>query len=57
MEMVLQTTGQQAIDATNSKALERATDDAQIKSSPPLGDRPLITLAAGQNMNNAMLPT
>jgi pimeloyl-ACP methyl ester carboxylesterase len=54
MEMALFTTGQRGRDATLAEALERATDDAQLHAAPSLGDRPLIVLASGQNME--MLP-
>ena len=57
LEIALVTTGQRAIDATIAESLARATDDDQLQAAPSLGDRPLLVLAAGQNMSNAMLPT
>ncbi|MEO8287099.1 MAG: alpha/beta hydrolase [Chloroflexota bacterium] len=56
-EIALLTTGQRAIEATTAESLERATDDVQLQAAPSIGDRPLIVLAAGQNMHNTMLPT
>ena len=57
LEMALLTTGQRAIAATLAESRERATDDGELQAAPSLGDRPLIVLAAGQNMSNPMLPT
>jgi pimeloyl-ACP methyl ester carboxylesterase len=48
--MALLTTGEPALAASAAEALERATDDAQLETAPSLGDRPLLVLAAGQNM-------
>jgi pimeloyl-ACP methyl ester carboxylesterase len=56
MEIALLKTGQRAIEATSAEALERASDDGQLQAAPSLGDRPLIVLAAGQNMSNPQLP-
>lgn len=50
MAVGLVTTGQPALAASAAEALERATDDAQLAAAPSLGDRPLIVLAAEQNM-------
>jgi hypothetical protein len=47
--MLLQTS-QRSVDATTAEGLERAADDVQLQAAPSLGDRPLIVLAAGQNM-------
>ena len=47
--MLLQTS-QRAVDAQNAEGLERAADDGALQAAPSLGDRPLIVLAAGQNM-------
>ena len=49
-EGMLLTTSQRGVDATTAEGLERAADDAQLQAAPSLGDRPLIVLAAGQNM-------
>jgi pimeloyl-ACP methyl ester carboxylesterase len=49
-EGVLLTTSQRAVDAQTAEGLERAADDALLQAAPSLGDRPLIVLAAGQNM-------
>lgn len=49
-EGMLLTTSPRAVDAQTAEALERATDDAQLQSAPSLGNRPLIVLAAGQNV-------
>jgi pimeloyl-ACP methyl ester carboxylesterase len=49
-EGVLLTTSQRGVDATTAEGLQRATDDAQLEAAPSLGDRPLIVLAAEQNM-------
>lgn len=57
LEIALLTTGPRAIEATIAESLQRATDDGQLQAAPSLGDRPLIVLAAGQNMSNSMLPT
>jgi pimeloyl-ACP methyl ester carboxylesterase len=43
-------TNQRALQATSAEARERATDDAQLQAAPSLGDRPLLVLAAEQNM-------
>jgi pimeloyl-ACP methyl ester carboxylesterase len=47
--MLLQTS-QRGVDAQTAEGLERAADDALLQAAPSLGDRPLIVLAAGQNM-------
>jgi pimeloyl-ACP methyl ester carboxylesterase len=47
--MLLQTS-QRSVDAQTAEGLERAVDDVQLQAAPSLGDRPLIVLAAGQNM-------
>lgn len=49
-EGMLLTTAQRSVDATTAEGLERAADDAQLEAAPSLGDRPLIVLAAEQNM-------
>jgi pimeloyl-ACP methyl ester carboxylesterase len=49
-EGVLLTTSQRGVDATTDEGLERAANDAQLEAAPSLGDRPLIVLAAEQNM-------
>jgi pimeloyl-ACP methyl ester carboxylesterase len=49
-EGMLLTTSQRGVDAQTAEGLERAADDAQLQAAPSLGDRPLIVLAAGQNM-------
>ena len=49
-EGMLLTTSPRAVDAQTAEALERAADDAQLQAAPSLGDRPLIVLAAEQNM-------
>ena len=49
-EGMLLTTSQRGVDATTAEGLERAADDAQLQAAPALGDRPLIVLAAEQNM-------
>lgn len=49
-EGMLLTTSQRSVDAQTAEGLERASDDAQLQAAPSLGDRPLIVLAAGQNM-------
>jgi pimeloyl-ACP methyl ester carboxylesterase len=49
-EGMLLTTSQRGVDAQTAEALERAADDAELQAAPSLGDRPLIVLAAGQNM-------
>jgi len=49
-EGMLLTTAQRSVDATTAEGLERAADDAQLQAAPALGDRPLIVLAAEQNM-------
>jgi pimeloyl-ACP methyl ester carboxylesterase len=51
MAMVLFTTGQQDINTTRAEGLQRAADDAQLHASS-LGERPLIVLASGQNMEH-----
>lgn len=50
VEMALLTSGRQALATTTAEGLHRAADDAQLGAAPSLGDRPLIVLAAGQNM-------
>jgi pimeloyl-ACP methyl ester carboxylesterase len=47
--MLLQTS-QRGVDAQTAEGLERAADDAELQAAPSLGDRPLIVLAAGQNV-------
>jgi pimeloyl-ACP methyl ester carboxylesterase len=47
--MLLQTS-RQGIDAQTAEGLERAADDAELLAAPSLGDRPLVVLAAEQNM-------
>src|SRR5829696_3823744 len=49
-EGVLLTTSQRAVDAQTAEGLERAADDTLLQAAPALGDRPLIVVAAGQNM-------
>jgi pimeloyl-ACP methyl ester carboxylesterase len=49
-EMALLSTTQQSRDTVIAEALGRAKDDAQLEAAPSLGDRPLIVLAAEQNM-------
>jgi pimeloyl-ACP methyl ester carboxylesterase len=49
-EMALLSTTQQSRDTVIAEAQGRAVDDAQLKAAPSLGDRPLIVLAAEQNM-------
>jgi pimeloyl-ACP methyl ester carboxylesterase len=49
-EGILLTTAQRSVDATTAEGLERAADDAQLQAAPSLGNRPLIVLAAEQNM-------
>ena len=49
-EMALLSTTQQSHDTVIAEALERAADDAQLQAAPSLGNRPLIVLAAEQNM-------
>ena len=49
-EGMLLTTSQRGVDAQTAEGLERAADDALLQAAPALGDRPLIVLAAGQNM-------
>ena len=49
-EGVLLTTSRRGVDAQTAEGLERAADDALLQAAPALGDRPLIVLAAGQNM-------
>ena len=49
-EGMLFQTSQRAVDAQTAEGLERATDDAELQAAPALGDRPLIVLAAEQNM-------
>lgn len=50
MAVALVTTGEPALAASAAEARERATDDAQLAAAPSLGDRPLLVLAAEQNM-------
>ncbi|HET9221612.1 MAG TPA: alpha/beta hydrolase, partial [Roseiflexaceae bacterium] len=49
-EGMLLKTSQRGVDAQTAEGLERAADDAQLQAAPSLGDRPLLVLAAGQNM-------
>lgn len=39
-----------SLDAGAAEARERAADDAQLAAAPALGDRPLLVLAADENM-------
>jgi pimeloyl-ACP methyl ester carboxylesterase len=57
LEIALLTTGRRATETTTAESLDRASDDSRLQAAPSLGDRPLIVLAAGQNMSNAALPT
>ena len=50
--MALLASQPQAIAATTSEGIERATDDAALESAPGLGDRPLIVLAAEESMTH-----
>lgn len=50
--LALFTTGQRGLAAGAAEALQRATDDAQLAAAPSLGNRPLIVLAAEQNMTS-----
>ncbi len=43
-------TGQRGLETSAAEALERATDDAQLRGASSLGDRPLIVLASEVNM-------
>lgn len=43
-------TGQRGLDTNAAEGLERATDDAQLRAAPSLGDLPLIVLASEVNM-------
>jgi pimeloyl-ACP methyl ester carboxylesterase len=52
MEIALFASSQRGLDATLAEALERATDDGQLQAAPPLGDLPLIVLAAGESMEH-----
>jgi pimeloyl-ACP methyl ester carboxylesterase len=49
-EGMLWRTSRQGVDTTTAEGLERATDDTLLQAAPSLGDRPLIVLAAEQNM-------
>ena len=49
-EMALLNTAQPSRDTTVAEAVGRAADDAQLQAASSLGDRPLIVLAAEQNM-------
>ncbi len=49
-EGMLLATSQRGVAATTAEGLERAADDVRLQAAPSLGDRPLIVLAAGQNM-------
>jgi pimeloyl-ACP methyl ester carboxylesterase len=49
-EGMLLTTSQRAVDAQTAEGLERAADDGALQAAASLGDRPLIVLAAEQNM-------
>jgi len=49
-EMALLSTTQQSRDTVIAEAQGRAADDAQLEAAPSLGNRPLIVLAAEQNM-------
>jgi pimeloyl-ACP methyl ester carboxylesterase len=48
--MALFASGQRGRDTTIAEALQRAADDSKLQAAPALGERPLIVLAAGQNM-------
>ncbi len=50
LAMALFATGQRDLQTTAAEGQQRAADDAQLQAAPALGDRPLIVLAAGQNM-------
>jgi pimeloyl-ACP methyl ester carboxylesterase len=50
LAMALFTTGQRGIATTAAEGQQRAADDRQLQAAPSLGARPLIVLAAGQNM-------
>jgi pimeloyl-ACP methyl ester carboxylesterase len=52
LEMAFFASGERALDATAAEALERATDDGQLRAAPGLGDLPLIVLAAGESMEH-----
>jgi pimeloyl-ACP methyl ester carboxylesterase len=43
-------TSQRAVDTQTAEGLERSADDAELQAAPSLADRPLIVLAAGQNV-------
>jgi pimeloyl-ACP methyl ester carboxylesterase len=49
-ELALLATGQPGLDATAAESLAMTADNAQLQAAPPLGDRPLIVLAADQTM-------
>jgi pimeloyl-ACP methyl ester carboxylesterase len=49
-EMALLSTTQQSRDTVIAEALGRAADDTKLEAAPSLGGRPLIVLAAEQNM-------
>ena len=53
-EMALFASGQPALAATAAEGLHRAANDAQLEAAPSLGERPLIVLAAGQNMAQSL---
>jgi pimeloyl-ACP methyl ester carboxylesterase len=48
--LALSQTRQNEINATTSEGIARAADDGALQATPSLGDRPLIVLAAGQNV-------
>ena len=48
--MALFSTGQRGLATTAAEGQQRAADDGQLQAAPGLGARPLIVLAAGQNM-------
>jgi pimeloyl-ACP methyl ester carboxylesterase len=53
-ELALLATGQRGLDATAAESLAMTADNAQLQAAPPLGDRPLIVLAADDTI--ATLP-
>jgi pimeloyl-ACP methyl ester carboxylesterase len=50
LAMALFATGPRDLQTTAAEGQERAADDHQLAAAPSLGNRPLIVLAAGQNM-------
>lgn len=51
-EMAIVTTSPRAITTASSEGLERAASDALLRAAPPLGDIPLVALAAGGSMHD-----